>query len=338
MESSTMKILNQQIDSRDLYTSYRDCIAQLDKERAYTKQLSVILEPIKNIWEELFHWLFQEKGFQTWEKIADRYFSLLCLTSPRGFGKSTAIACIVQYLNQKLQNNTVGAGPGGAVLYFFFNQGDNKTTQTAGQCLLSLLYQLLSNKVFNGTNNQEKVRKCMAILHSIQDDCLNDKDDVHMEEAELEHPFWLQAHTCQIIDRTVAAISRLIIQIADLSGIPVYILIDAAESCYDCVTSELIATFKRIARAAPAIKVMFSVCDNLEIESLLANNYPPGNENISSGHSQPDSRTLSPPLLDIQIITMDRLKTEKDMLRFLEAKLAPLVNRREGIYIKPQDA
>lgn len=256
----------------------------------HSRNLMAIFEPIRNEYHAMSQWLFSDDTYKAWEDVADASTNLLCLKGPRGFGKSVKITCVIKRLmklacpkhdenvtkpelsTQDLRDHHTQDA---RVLYFYFKKGDDAAQFTL-RAMQSLLSQMLEYPAF--LQDSDLTEECLRLFGGERGDGEMLKEVINSSEL----------------------LAVLLEKLANLLGIPVYIVLDALDECEDRVHGNLLGCMKSLCKprdvdtnhdasnpgtpvspdpiqgpptskrsAKVPIKVLFTVRDNVNIEKLL---------------------------------------------------------------------
>ncbi|KAK6529303.1 hypothetical protein TWF281_008480 [Arthrobotrys megalospora] len=281
----------------------RDKISESKSHKLHFESLndraSIILGQRKG---HVANWFFEDPAYQAW---VDSDFKpgaprLLCLESPRGHGKSTAMLC----LRKKLSESSAGKGEA-IVLYFFFKKGDQdiQNTRTA---LQSIVYQLLTKDEFR--NDVTILSKCVELFNPTFGKSQGEIDKMVPKPTPYDFS-------------DIRSLCETIRQIGDL--LPrVYLLVDALDECQDRIEKSLVSHLMSVVRFEDTrIRLILSVRNTVDIKPEMILSSDP-NQPLQK---QPERKDLEDWISQI-VITSE--KNSSDLKAYLTHDIDDLLGRR----------
>ncbi|EPS45035.1 hypothetical protein H072_1020 [Dactylellina haptotyla CBS 200.50] len=251
-----------------------------------------IFEAIRREYRDMLLWLFDHPDYRDWVDHVNKDALLLCMKGPRGFGKSVKMTVVIKRLMAE-QTDAI-------VLFFYFKKGDDATERTR-KALESLVSQVLEQRLFH-----------------------EDFDIMEQAIEIIEQNFETNGANRPGGD-TPEGLTRILSALISVLKRPVYIIIDGVDECEDRVRAGLVSCLKQLCRSETgSVKVMCSVRDNVNIETLLVDH--PTQE---FKDKIPNINTQTLPA-DIRSILLDESYNSKEIRMFLSRRVEPLVIRRLG--------
>ncbi|KAK6353835.1 hypothetical protein TWF730_008258 [Orbilia blumenaviensis] len=281
----------------------RDKISESKSHKLHFESLndraSVILEQRKG---HVANWFFEDPLYHAWKNPGLEHDApnLICLESPRGHGKSTAMLC----LRKKLGECTLGDHRP-IILYFFFKKGD-QDIQNARTALQSVVYQLLTRDELR--YDIKVLSKCVELL--------NPAFGKPPDEFEATVP---KPVSYDLTD--IQSLCDLIRQVGNL--LPrVYLLVDALDECQDRLEKKLVSHLVSMVDVKDSrMRLILSVRNTVDIkpEMLL----PRDPNRLSQNPSEPQALYVRASSI---VITSE--KNSLDLKAYLTHDISDLLSRR----------
>ncbi|KAF3931758.1 Ankyrin-2 [Dactylellina cionopaga] len=301
--------INTRFANEDIHKRFSERCQRFNPSEIHSHTFIKMFEPIRHDYEHMSLWLFADANYRAWEDTTEKSVSLLCLKGPRGFGKSVKMTCVAKRLMDIIYKDRHAL-----VLFFYFKKGDDALQYTL-KGLESLIFQLLDH--IKTSDDADIMKQCIEIIEEVP---ISSSDEPSAGDA--KHAS-VNGKT-QII--TPEYITTVFQQIAALTNLPIYIVVDAIDECEDRVPGNVMHCLKELSRSSESvIKVICSCRDNINIESLLQDK---SSQTLVSSKVPGEEAYALPS--DIKTIIIDEKANAEDLGMYLTKKVESMVLRRVG--------
>ncbi|EPS42850.1 hypothetical protein H072_3124 [Dactylellina haptotyla CBS 200.50] len=288
--------------------------AKVAESRAHQLYFEALNDRAKIILDQrkghIADWLFGDPEYKEWSALktetSSQNIKLLCLDSPRGHGKSTAMLCI----KRRLQGTLLPDNKRPVVLFFFFKKGDQEV-QNARTALQSILYQLLGREELR--NNSTYLAKCIEILNP-------DFGTSEEEQKAGSSTTYAYAYDPTSI-KSLCGIIRLIGELLPR----VYLIVDALDECQDRQEKHLVPYLRSIVGSDQTnIRLILSFRNTINIDPELSLTLPidPAKD---TQNRDAEAANLEPWISHVHITAE---KNSLDLRAYLTHDISRLLDRR----------